>query len=85
MGFFGFMVVLKFYFKRKNFGSQTKEIILNNFGINNLIIFNIEILYCLLVFVSSPINLFPIYDIVYENKRVNKILNKYGVRKKTNY
>ena len=85
MGFFGFMVVFKFYFKRKNFGSRTKEIILNNFGINNLIIFNIEILYCLLVFVSSPINLFPIYDIVYENKRVNKILNKYGVRKKTNY
>jgi hypothetical protein len=63
----------------KNFGSRTKEIILNNFGIDNIIIFNIEIVYCLLITISSPINLFPIYSIVYENKKINKILKKYGV------
>lgn len=42
-------------------------------------VFNIEILYCLLIFVSSPINLFPIYSIAYENKRISALIKKHSV------
>ena len=63
----------------QNFGHKTKEIVLNNFGIENTTIFNIEILYCILVFFSSPIGLFPIYHIVYENKKIAKCLKSVQV------
>jgi len=45
-------------------GRNTKEIIFHNFGTNYVFIFVIEIIYSTCIFLSYPLNFFPVYKIL---------------------
>lgn len=51
-----------------HFGEDTKSIAFLNFGIEHMPIFVLKIIYSLIIFLSNPINLFPVYSIIYEFK-----------------
>jgi amino acid permease len=52
-----------------------------NFGIDHIEIFVLKIIYSFIIFLSNPINLFPVYSIIYEIKLVKKCIEKIQKKK----
>lgn len=65
-----------------HFFMDTKNIIFFNFGKEYTYILILEIFYAISIFFSNPINLFPIYESVYNSKRIKETLENASKNKR---
>lgn len=71
------------------FGANDNEIFFYNFRVNNYFYFYLGVIYCIFIFLSFPINHFPIYNIIecnalYKKNVLKKIENNIQLKKVAN-
>ena len=66
---------------KKKFFDKTKNVIFFNYGSDYIYMFILEIFYATAIFFSNPINLFPVYESIYQLKYFQKIIKDYSPKK----